>query len=125
MLEVRGLVKRYPSCFAVQDVSFAVQRGEIPGYLGPNGAGKSTTAKVLVGLIEPTDGQVLLEGASILDDIAGLQRRVGYVPEEPNLYPHLSGREYLQLAGRLRGIPRRKKSTGDQHRRRYKSKPIY
>jgi ABC-2 type transport system ATP-binding protein len=107
MLEVRGLVKRYPSCIAVQDVTFAVERGEILGYLGPNGAGKSTTVKILVGLIEPTDGEVRFEGASVLDDIAGFQRRIGYVPEEPNLYPHLSGREYLQLAGRLRGIPRR------------------
>ncbi len=107
MLEVRGLVKRYASCIAVQDVSFALERGEILGYLGPNGAGKSTTVKILVGLIEPTGGQVLFDGASILDDIAGFQRRIGYVPEEPNLYPHLSGREYLQLAGRLRGIARR------------------
>jgi ABC-2 type transport system ATP-binding protein len=81
--------------------------GEILGYLGPNGAGKSTTVKLLTGLIEPTAGYVLFHGRDVREDWIGFQRRLGYVPEEPHLYPHLSGREYLQLVGRLRGIPRR------------------
>lgn len=107
MLEVRGLVKRYSGIAAVDGVSFTIAPGEVLGYLGPNGAGKSTTVKILTGLIEPTEGEILFRGESVTRDWVAFQRRLGYVPEEPNLYPHLSGREYLQLAGRLRGLERR------------------
>lgn len=107
MLEVKHLVKRYNRIPAVDDVSFIIRPGEILGYLGPNGAGKSTTVKVLTGLIEPTSGHILFNGADVREDWPGFQRQLGYVPEEPHLYPQLTGREYLQLAGRLRGLPRR------------------
>ena len=107
MLEIRSLTKRFNGIPAVEDVSFSIRPGEILGYLGPNGAGKSTTVKMIIGLLEPSEGQVLFHGRSALDDWPGFQRRIGYVPEEPNLYPYLSGREYLQLSGRLRGIARR------------------
>ena len=107
MLEVRDLIKRYNRIPAVDGVSFTLRRGEILGYLGPNGAGKSTTVKVLTGLIEPTAGQILFNGRDVREDWIGFQRTMGYVPEEPHLYPHLTGREYLQLVGRLRGLPRR------------------
>ena len=107
MLEVRDLVKRYNRIPAVDGVSFTLRPGEILGYLGPNGAGKSTTVKVLTGLIEPTAGRILFQGRDIREDWIGFQRTMGYVPEEPHLYPHLTGREYLQLVGRLRGLPRR------------------
>lgn len=106
MLEVRNLVKRYNRIPAVNGVSFSIRPGEIMGYLGPNGAGKSTTVKILTGLIEPTDGQILFQGKDVRNDFIAFQRRMGYVPEETHLYPHLSGREYLQLAGRLRGLPK-------------------
>jgi ABC-2 type transport system ATP-binding protein len=106
MLEVCGLTKRFNGIPAVQDVSFTLRPGEILGYVGPNGAGKSTTVKMIIGLLEPSEGLVRFEGRSVLDDLAGFQARIGYVPEEPHLYPHLSGREYLQLVGRLRGIER-------------------
>jgi ABC-2 type transport system ATP-binding protein len=106
MLEVRNLTKRYNRIPAVNDVSFTIRRGEILGYLGPNGAGKSTTVKVLIGLIEPTNGEILFNGRDVRSDWPGFLRCVGYVPEEPHLYPQLSGREYLQLAGRLRGLRR-------------------
>jgi len=107
MLEARSLTKYYGRILAVRDVTFTIRRGEILGYLGPNGAGKSTTVKMLTGLIEPSDGQILFDGKSVYDDLTAFQRLIGYVPEEPHLYPHLSGREYLQLVGRLRGMPRR------------------
>jgi len=106
MLEARGLTKFYGHVAAVRQVSFTIQPGEILGYLGPNGAGKSTTVKMLTGLIEPTQGQIFYQGRTVYDDFVEFQRRLGYVPEEPHLYPHLSGREYLQLVGRLRGMPR-------------------
>src|ERR1044071_2219943 len=106
MLEVRNLVKRYNRIPAVEGVSFRILPGEILGYVGPNGAGKSTTVKVLTGLIEPTEGEIFFQGHNVRADWIGFQRRMGYVPEEPHLYPHLTGREYLQLVGRLRGMAR-------------------
>ena len=105
MLEARLLTKHYEHVTAVHQISFSINRGEILGYLGANGAGKSTTIKMLIGLIEPSEGQILYNGRSIYQDLAGFQCRLGYVPEESYLYPHLSGREYLQLVGRLRGMP--------------------
>src|SRR5580693_2408199 len=107
MLEIERLTKRYHRAAAIQDVSFSIRPGEVLGYLGPNGAGKSTTVKVLIGLLEPTSGDILFNGCDVRADWIGFQRRMGYVPEEPHLYPHLAGREYLQLVGRLRGLPRR------------------
>jgi ABC-2 type transport system ATP-binding protein len=106
MLEVCGLTKRYSGIPVVERVSFTIRPGEILGYLGPNGAGKSTTVKMLTGLIEPSEGLIRFHGANIVDDMKSFQRRIGYVAEEAHLYPQLTGREYLQLAGRLRGIPR-------------------
>ncbi len=106
MLEIRHLTKRYNGIAVVDDVSFTINPGEILGYVGPNGAGKSTTVKMIIGLLEPSDGQVLFRGRSVIDDLPAFQRLLGYVPEEPNLYPYLSGWEYLQLVGRLRALPR-------------------
>lgn len=105
-LEIRHLTKRFKGIPAVDDVSFVVRPGEILGYIGPNGAGKSTTVKMIIGLLEPSEGRILYDGRSLLDDPTAFQSRLGYLPEEPNLYPLLSGFEYLQLAGRLRGITR-------------------
>jgi ABC-2 type transport system ATP-binding protein len=107
VLEVRNLVKRYNRIPAVDRVSFVIRPGEILGYLGPNGSGKSTTVKILTGLIEPTEGEILLDGCNVREDFVAFQRQMGYVPEESHLYPHLTGREHLQLVGRLRGLRRR------------------
>jgi ABC-2 type transport system ATP-binding protein len=106
MLEARGLSKSYASVPAVKEVTFYLSSGQVLGCLGPNGSGKSTTVKMLTGLLEPTRGKVLFEGRDIQEDLVGFRKRLGYVPEEPNLYPYLSGREYLELVGTLRGMPR-------------------
>jgi len=74
------------------------------GLLGPNGSGKSTTVKVLAGLLPPTIGQVLLDGRDALTDVTAYKAVLGYVPEEPHLYSYMTGPEYLQLVGRLRGL---------------------
>src|ERR1017187_8104221 len=103
MLEARDLTKRYSGLAVVDHVSFTIHPGEVLGYLGPNGAGKSTTVKMITGLIEPSSGHIYFHGVDIRSDLKSFQRLLGYVPEEPHLYPHLSGREYLQLVGRLRG----------------------
>jgi ABC-2 type transport system ATP-binding protein len=105
ILEVRHLTKRYRRVPVVHDVSFSVTSGEVTGYLGPNGSGKSTTVKMLGGLVEPSSGHILVDGADIRRDIIGFKRRLGYVPEEAHVYPALSGIEYLQLIGRLRELP--------------------
>jgi ABC-2 type transport system ATP-binding protein len=104
MLEVRGLTKRFRGLTVVDQVNFAVRPGEITGYLGPNGSGKSTTVKMLAGLLHPTQGTVLFKGREYRDDPIWFKQQLGYVPEEPNLYGYLTGLEYLQLAGRLRGL---------------------
>lgn len=106
-LEIRDLTKRYNGITAVDNINFTIRPGEVLGYLGPNGSGKSTTVKILIGLLEPSGGSIMLNGASVRDDLPGYQRRIGYVPEESNLYPYLTGREFLQLTGRLRGLGRK------------------
>jgi ABC-2 type transport system ATP-binding protein len=79
----------------------------VTGYLGPNGSGKSTTMKMITGLIEMTSGHILFDGKPIDEDIYGYKRRMGYVPEEPYLYNHLSGVEYLTMVAQLRDLPAR------------------
>jgi ABC-2 type transport system ATP-binding protein len=110
MLELRRLTKHYAGIPAVDDVSFSARPGEVTGYLGPNGSGKSTTIKMITGLIERTAGQILYCGQLIDDDLIAYKRRMGYVPEEPNLYNHLSGLEYLVMVAQLRGLPARESS---------------
>jgi len=105
MLEAQRLTKYFNRKPVVKDVGFTIRPHEIVGYLGPNGAGKSTTVKMLVGLLKPSRGEVLFEGRPVEEQLILFKTRLGYVPEEALLYSHLSGREYLQLAGRLRSIP--------------------
>ncbi len=105
MLEVHGLTKKYRHRAVVDHVTFAVPPGQVTGYLGPNGSGKSTTVKMLTGLLAPTGGRILWNGEDIRQNLIAFKRRLGYVPEEAYLYPHLTGLEYLQLIGRLREMP--------------------
>jgi ABC-2 type transport system ATP-binding protein len=105
MLQARELTKRYGGLTALNRASFEVKPGEIVGYLGPNGSGKSTTVNLVVGLIEPSAGGIALDGISLSQDPVSYKARIGYVPEEPFLYTHLTAAEYLTLVGRLRGMP--------------------
>jgi ABC-2 type transport system ATP-binding protein len=107
MLEVRHLFRSFRGIPAVEDVSFRIGWGEIVGFLGPNGAGKSTTVKIITGLLRANEGKVLFEGRDIRDDMVSFRKVLGYVPEEAHLYSYLSGLEYLQLIGRLRGLGER------------------
>ena len=103
----RQLSKRYSGLHVVRNVNLTVRPGEVVGYLGPNGSGKTTTARMLAGLLDPSNGTVEYDGRDIRNDLRSFRTRLGYVPEEPFLYPFLSGREYLQLVGRLREMPER------------------
>ena len=107
MLELREVSKSYRGIPAVEDVSFLLRPGEVLGYLGPNGSGTSTTVKMVIGLIKPTRGHVFFAGENIHHDLPSFRARLGYVPEEAQVYTHLSGLEYLQLVGRLRGMGER------------------
>jgi ABC-2 type transport system ATP-binding protein len=107
MLELRHVCKRFKGIIAVDNVSFSARPGEITGYLGPNGSGKSTTMKMITGLMESTSGKIFFHGESIERDLIAYKRRMGYVPEEPHLYSHLSGLEYLTMVGQLRDLPER------------------
>ena len=108
MLEARDLGKFYSGIPAVRGVNFVVRPGEVLGLLGPNGSGKSTTVSMLTGLLEPTVGQVFLDGAPIGQDSLAYKARIGYVPEEAHLYTYLTGPEYLELIGQLRGMDARR-----------------
>jgi ABC-2 type transport system ATP-binding protein len=104
MLELRHITKLYSGIPVIRDVSFVARAGEVTGYLGPNGSGKSTTLKMIAGLIDPTEGEIVFRGAPIHRDRIAYTQSLGYVPEEPQLYPHLTGAEYLQMVGQLRGL---------------------
>lgn len=104
MIEVKGLVKRYGSHTAVENLSFTVETGQVYGFLGPNGAGKSTTMNMITGCISATDGQVLIDGHDIFDDPIAAKRCIGYLPEIPPLYPDFSVREYLKFVCELKGV---------------------
>jgi ABC-2 type transport system ATP-binding protein len=110
MLELRNVSKHYSGIPAVDNVSFNARPGEVTGYLGPNGSGKTTTLKMITGLIEMTFGQILFQGKPIQDDLIAYKRSMGYVPEEPYLYNHLSGAEYLTMVSQLRNLPPRQTS---------------
>ncbi len=107
MLEARGLTKYYSAITGVRDVNFSVPPGTVLGLLGPNGSGKSTTVGMLTGLLEPSGGTVFLDGTDIRADLVGYKRRLGYVPEEAQLYTWMSGAEYLTFGARLRGLASR------------------
>jgi len=106
MFEVRNLYKRYLGIPALDHVSFIARPGEVTGYLGANGSGKSTTMKLATGLIEPTSGEILFAGRPIKENPMAYRQRIGYVPEEPHLYTHLSGLEYLVMVAQLRDMDR-------------------
>lgn len=104
MLSLESVAVRYGGRPVLRDVSFSLAPGEIVAYLGANGAGKTTTIKVVAGLREPDFGCVRLDGKDVSEDPVAYRRRLGYVPEAAEVYPFLSGREYLLLVGRLRGL---------------------
>ncbi len=104
-LELKGITKKYKVFLAVDNVSFSVSPGEILGYLGPNGAGKTTTTKILAGLLEQTEGRFFYQGEDVKKDLYGFKKKIGYVPEQSEIYPHLSAYDYLLMVGRLRRIP--------------------
>jgi ABC-2 type transport system ATP-binding protein len=112
MITVEGLSKSYRgSSFAVRDVSFRVDKGEIVGFLGPNGAGKTTTLRVVAGFLGMTAGKVTIAGHDIVAHPTKARAAVGYMPETVPLYPEMRVREYLQFRSELKSVPRDKRTS--------------
>ena len=103
MLQAKNLSRNYGVVKAVEEVSFSVEPGEVVGLLGHNGAGKSTIMKMLTGFIEPSQGEVLVDGMNILEEPELVRESIGYLPESPPIYPELSVLDYLFFAARMRG----------------------
>ena len=104
-VELRGVTKRYNEIVAVNNISLAMYTGEIFALLGPNGSGKSTTLKMLLGLVQPSAGEISVLGFDVQKDPVAVKKQVGYVPESPNIYEFLTGIEYLDFIGDIYGIP--------------------
>lgn len=109
MIRVENLVKRYGNQCAVDDLSFTVKEGQIVGFLGPNGAGKSTTMNIITGYLSATSGSVRVDGHDIVEEPEEAKRCIGYLPEQPPLYPDMIVKEYLSFVCDLKGIPKAEK----------------
>ncbi len=110
MIEVKNLTKRYGGHVAVSNLSFRIESGQIYGFLGPNGAGKSTTMNIITGCLGATEGDVTVDGHSVLDDPIEAKKCIGYLPELPPLYMDMTPLEYLRLVLKMKGV---KKSEWD------------
>ena len=108
MIEVEHLTKRYGAHTAVDDISFTVEDGCIYGLLGPNGAGKSTTMNILTGYLSATAGTVKVAGHDIAEEPLEAKKAIGYLPEQPPLYPEMTVREYLLFVAELKGVKQKK-----------------
>lgn len=104
MIKVSNLVKRYGDRNVVDNLSFTVEKGQIVGFLGPNGAGKSTTMNIITGYISPTEGSVVINGHDIYDEPEKVKECIGYLPEQPPLYPDMRVREYLEFVADLKKV---------------------
>ncbi|MCL2390567.1 MAG: ABC transporter ATP-binding protein [Endomicrobia bacterium] len=104
-IEVKNLVKKYGDFEAVKDISFDVKKGEIFAFLGPNGAGKTTTVKILTGLLKPSSGEVSVLGMNVSRDIDKIKSKIGFVPDQPYVYPYLTAFEYMRMIGDVYKVP--------------------
>jgi ABC-2 type transport system ATP-binding protein len=105
VISVQHLTKRFGSHVAVNDLSFEVGAGEVLGFLGPNGAGKTTTMRMVTGFLPPSQGSVTIGGANLLEQPIEAKRRIGYLPENPPLYPELTVRQYLSFVAEIKDVP--------------------
>jgi len=105
LIEITNLTRRYGDVIAVDSVSLGIERGEVVGLLGHNGAGKTTVMKILTGFLEPSSGRVEVGGIDVTKDRIGVQRQIGYLPENAPLYPEMSVGTYLWMMAELRGLP--------------------
>src|ERR1700739_40351 len=115
MIEVKNLTKAYGNFVAVRDVSFKAESGSILGFLGPNGAGKTTTMRIITGYMRATAGTVVIDGLDIFSQSLEARRKIGYLPENPPLYPDMRVEAYLRFVAKLRDVPRAKIEQALEH----------
>ena len=115
MIEVKNLTKRYGNHTALSDLSFTIEKGQIYGFLGPNGAGKSTTMNIMTGCLAATSGQVTIGGYDIFEEADQAKRLIGYLPEQPPLYPDRTPKEYLTFVARAKKVPAKEITAQVQH----------
>jgi ABC-2 type transport system ATP-binding protein len=115
MIEVKNLTKLYGNFVAIRDVSFKAEKGSILGFLGPNGAGKTTTMRIITGFMPASSGTVVIDGLDIFSQSLEARRRIGYLPENPPLYPDMRVDAYLRFVARLRGVPRSRIEEALEH----------
>ncbi|MDR2427049.1 MAG: ABC transporter ATP-binding protein [Endomicrobium sp.] len=104
-IEVSGLIKKFGGFKALNGINFNVKKGEIFTFLGPNGAGKTTTVKILTGLLKPTSGQANILGMDVLKNIDLIKEKIGFVPDQPYVYPYLTAFEYMRTIGDIYKVP--------------------
>ena len=104
MIEVKNVTKKYPNIKAVDNISFTVKDGEVVGFLGPNGAGKTTTMNMITGFIEPTEGQIIINGFDIVKKAKKAKKQIGYMPEGVPLYTELTAKEFVNYMAELKGV---------------------
>lgn len=105
MVSVQQLTKKFGRHVAVDSLTFEVQKGEVLGFLGPNGAGKTTTMRMITGYLPPSGGRVRVDGFDLYDDPVEVKRRIGYLPENPPVYPELTVRQYLEFVAEIKDVP--------------------
>ncbi|MBI1875316.1 MAG: ABC transporter ATP-binding protein [Acidobacteria bacterium] len=105
MVSVQQLTKKFGRQVAVNSLTFEVQKGEVLGFLGPNGAGKTTTMRMITGYLPPSGGRVKIDGFDLYDDPIEVKRRIGYLPENPPVYPELTVRQYLEFVAEIKDVP--------------------
>jgi ABC-2 type transport system ATP-binding protein len=106
LIKVENLTKRYAAKTAIEGMSFDVQKGEILGFLGPNGAGKTTTMRIITGFMPASGGSVRVDGFEVFDNPLDVRRRIGYLPENPPLYPEMNVAGYLRFVAKIKGVPK-------------------
>ncbi len=115
MIEVKNLTKLYGNFVAIKDVSFKAEKGSILGFLGPNGAGKTTTMRIITGYMPASSGTVLIDGLDVFVQSLEARRRIGYLPENPPVYPDMRVDAFLRFVAKLRGVPRARMEDALEH----------
>lgn len=111
MIQVSHLSKKYGSHYAVRDLTFHVEKGQIYGFLGPNGAGKSTTMNIVTGYLAATEGEIKINGHDIMQEPEEARMSIGYLPEIPPVYPDMTVKEYLMFAAELKKVPAKERKA--------------
>ena len=111
MIEVKNVTKKYGNFYAVRNINFEIKDGEIVGFLGRNGAGKSTTMNMITGFIEPTEGDIIVNGCNIDQNPKKVKKQIGYMPEGTPLYSELTVKEFIEYMAELKLIPKKDRKT--------------